>query len=44
VGQRLDHDVADYPDKGKRIFRNPGLEWNLVDLDAIEKPVAGKKI
>jgi uncharacterized cupin superfamily protein len=44
VGQRLDHDVADYPDKAKRIFRNRGMAWNLVDLDALEKPVAGKKI
>lgn len=44
VGQRLEHDVADYPDKGKRIFRNRGLKWNLVDLEQIEEPVAGRKI
>ncbi len=44
VGQRLNHDVADYPDKGKRIFRNTGLAWNLVDLDAIDEPTAGCKI
>jgi len=44
VGQRLDHDVADYPDKAKRIFRNKGLKWNLVDLAQIEEPVAGRKI
>ena len=45
VGQRLAHDVADYPRKGKRIFRQAGLPWNLVDLDAIEVPGggAGKK-
>jgi uncharacterized cupin superfamily protein len=43
VGQRLDHDVADYPDKGKRIFRNKGLQWNLVDTAEIEEPVAGRK-
>jgi len=43
VGQRLPHDVADYPDKAKRIFRNAGLKWNLVDSDAIEEPVAGAK-
>lgn len=30
VGQRLSHDVADYPDLGKRLYRNNG-EWNLVD-------------
>ena len=44
VGERLDHDVADYPDKKKRIFRNKGLEWNLVDLEDIEKPDAGRKV
>ncbi|KEF32630.1 MAG: cupin domain-containing protein [Gammaproteobacteria bacterium] len=43
VGQRLDHDVGDYPEKKKRIYRNKGLAWNLVDLDQIEEPVAGKK-
>ncbi|MFQ6006465.1 MAG: cupin domain-containing protein [Woeseia sp.] len=44
VGQRLDHDVADYPRLKKRIFRNKGLKWNLVNLDEIEEPVAGRKI
>ncbi len=44
AGLRLDHDVADYPLKGKRIFRNEGLKWNLVDLDQINEPVAGRKI
>lgn len=43
AGQRLEHDVADYPRQGKRIFRNRGLKWNLVDLDAIEEPDAGRK-
>lgn len=43
AGQRLAHDVGDYPAKGKRIFRNQGMKWNLVDLDDIEEPVAGKK-
>ena len=42
VGQRLDHDVGDYPKSGKRIFRQKGLPWNLVDLDAISEPDAGK--
>lgn len=35
VGQRLDHDVCDYPRKGKRLFVNEG-EWNLVDQADIE--------
>ncbi|MEQ8735603.1 MAG: cupin domain-containing protein [Rhodospirillaceae bacterium] len=43
VGQRLAHDVGDYPNKGKRIYRNAGQPWNLVDLANIENPVAGKK-
>ena len=38
VGQRLDHDVADYPNLNKRIYRNKGLEWNLVDSDNIHEP------
>ncbi|RYH07458.1 cupin domain-containing protein [Tropicimonas sp. IMCC6043] len=37
VGERLAHDVGDYPRQGKRIFRNAGMAWNLVDLDAIEE-------
>ncbi|MCJ8333488.1 MAG: cupin [Epibacterium sp.] len=45
VGQRLDHDVADYPNKGKRIFRNKGLPWTLGDHDALQELdcVVGKK-
>jgi uncharacterized cupin superfamily protein len=43
VGERKDHDVGDYPRLKKRIFRNKGLAWNLVDIDSIEEPVAGKK-
>jgi len=43
VGQRLPHDVGDYPDKGKRIYRNAGLPWDLVDLNSIENPTAGAK-
>ncbi len=43
VGQRLDHDVADYPNLNKRIFRNGSMPWNLVDIKNIEEPVAGKK-
>lgn len=44
VGQRLDHDVADYPNLNKRIYRNKGLKWNLVDIKNIAEPIAGKKI
>ncbi|NEQ42603.1 MAG: cupin domain-containing protein [Leptolyngbya sp. SIOISBB] len=44
VGQRLAHDVGDYPLKQKRIYRNQGLPWNLVNLDDISEPQAGKKI
>lgn len=43
VGQRLDHDVADYSELGKRIYRHKGLPWNLVDIENITEPVAGKK-
>lgn len=44
VGQRLEHDVGDYPKLKKRIYRSKGLQWNLVDFDAIQEPTAGKKI
>lgn len=43
VGQRLNHDVGDYPLKNKRVYRNSGMKWNLVDLDAVSEPVAGGK-
>jgi len=43
VGQRLDHDVGDYPRLNKRIFRQKGLPWNLVDMHAITEPTAGEK-
>ncbi|WP_298433680.1 cupin domain-containing protein [uncultured Jannaschia sp.] len=43
IGQRLPHDVADYPRKSKRIFRNEGLPWTLVAHDALETVQAGKK-
>ncbi|MEM8777928.1 MAG: cupin domain-containing protein [Cyanobacteria bacterium P01_G01_bin.49] len=43
VGQRLDHDVGDYTNLNKRIYRNKGLKWNLVDLENIDEPNAGKK-
>ena len=43
VGQRLDHDVGDYPKLNKRIYRQKGMPWNLVDLNNISEPNAGKK-
>jgi len=43
VGERLAHDVVDYPRRGKRLYRHAGLPWNLVDHDAIEEPSAGAK-
>ena len=43
IGERLPHDVADYPDKAKRIFRDEGMTWNLVDREAIEEVRAGAK-
>lgn len=43
VGQRLDHDVGDYPNMKKRIYRNRGQAWDLVDHSEIENPVAGQK-
>ena len=44
VGQRLAHDVGDYPQLGKRIYRNQNMPWNLVDLNHIDTPTGGKKI
>ena len=43
VGERLAHDVGDYPRKRKRIFRQAGLPWQLVDFGAIETPQGGAK-
>lgn len=43
VGQRLNHDVGDYPLQNKRIYRNRGMKWNLVDLSDITELDAGKK-
>ncbi|WP_102796175.1 cupin domain-containing protein [Bowmanella denitrificans] len=44
VGERREHDMADYPDKQKRIYRNQGQFWDLVDIEAIVHPQAGRKI
>lgn len=43
VGERLAHDVGDYPRLGKRIYRQAELPWNLVDIDAIETPEGGAR-
>jgi uncharacterized cupin superfamily protein len=42
VSQRKDHDVSDYPRSGKRLFRNRGLTWNLVDIGVIDRPFGAK--
>jgi uncharacterized cupin superfamily protein len=42
VGQRLDHDIADYPQKNKRLFRQKNIEWNLVDKEDISDPRSEK--
>jgi len=43
VGQRLTHDVGDYPRLGKRLYRN-GKSNELVDISNISNPRVGKKI
>lgn len=43
MGQRLDHDVGDYLRQNKRIFRNKGLDYGLVDIGAISNPALGAK-
>ncbi|MGE4480300.1 cupin domain-containing protein [Acidocella sp.] len=37
AGERLPHDVCDYPRRNKRIYRNAGMPWTLVDLADIEE-------
>ncbi len=41
MGQRLEQDMADYPNLGKRLYRNSGA-WDLVDIDAIVAPPRGR--
>lgn len=45
IGQRLPHDVGDYPQKAKRIFRNQGLPWTVVDHQDLQElgGAVGKK-
>ncbi len=44
AGQRLEHDVGEYPNVNKRVYRNKGMPWNLVDINDISEPDAGRKI
>lgn len=37
IGQRLAHDVTDYPERRQRLYRHGG-EWNLVDLEHVRDP------
>jgi len=37
MGQRLEQDVADYPNQKKRLYRNSGV-WDLVNIDNISEP------
>jgi uncharacterized cupin superfamily protein len=37
VGERRAHDVCDYPRLEKRMYRQPGMPWNLVNLDQIRE-------
>lgn len=37
VGDRLPHDVGDYPHQGKRIYRNQDMPWALVDHDHVQE-------
>lgn len=45
VGERLAQDVCDYPRLDKRLYRNAGMAWDLVDRMAIQQVSgsAGKK-
>lgn len=37
MGQRLEQDVSDYPQQGKRLYRNSG-QWELVDIGQLRDP------
>lgn len=43
AGQRLAHDVGDYPRLGKRLYRH-GQSRDLVDINHISHPKVGQKI
>jgi len=40
MGERREHDVADYPKRGKRLYRHSG-QWDMVDMEALEDPHKG---
>ena len=43
VGQRLESDVVDYPEKEKRMFRTKGLSWKVADFaNTNERPISKK--
>ena len=44
IGERLAHDIVDYPNKQKRLFRNDGQPWNVVDWSDIAEVDAGRKV
>jgi len=37
MGQRLEQDVAEYPNQRKRLYRNSG-KWDLIDIDNVTDP------
>jgi uncharacterized cupin superfamily protein len=41
VGERLAHDVGEYPRLGKRIHRHERMPWTLVDQEAITEVGGG---
>jgi len=43
VGQRENHDVCDYPRVNKRLYRNKGHHWDLVNLDGVSHPDVNSK-
>lgn len=43
AGQRLGHDVSDYTRLKKRLYRDAGMAWNLVDIGSVSEPQAGRK-
>ncbi len=43
VGERLAHDVGDYPRLKKRIYRHAGLKPNVVAHEHIDEPTVGAK-
>ena len=43
AGERRAHEVAEYPNQGKRLYINQGRPWELVDIANVSLPSAGKK-